>query len=306
MAYPAPSVPPTAHPTPPDSPRKQRRMLRESEDTKGEMPIERYIYRGDPFRSTSLRVPLPYPLRFTSSTPILKAIFPLLDDIRRVLVNHGFPDSANIAPLVATKPRYPGGDTPVNILRIMYGDGDLLPRGYRPVKDALCQLLRDHGIHGIEVEVVNIDHCFRPSLFAIQSDHPLVLAYENAKANIVKLLQARLRTHWAALCPFNVGRVEDKADPVIVVFVDPTTSEDWNGLDLYIKREIGKYSGGFHPEVEFLPGSLTFPGTVPVSFGERIAPNRVPETGYSIGIRDQGNAATMGGFVTLTQNGLTR
>ncbi|RMJ21402.1 hypothetical protein PHISP_07724 [Aspergillus sp. HF37] len=304
MAYPAPSLPPTGYPTPPDSPRKQRRVLRESEDTDGEMPIERYIDHSDPFRSTSLRTPLPYPLRFTDSSSLQKAIYPLLDKIQQVLANHGFPDSASIAPQVATKPRYPGGNSPVNILRIIYRAGDLLPRGYGPAKDALCQLLRDHGIHDMEVEVVEIDHCFRPSLFAIQPDHPLVLAYEQAKNNLVNLLQARLRSHWAVLCPFNVGRVEDKAVPTIVVFVDPMTWNDWSDLTLHIKRGIGKFSAGSLPEVEFMPGDLAFP-TTPVSFEDRITPDRVPEMGYSIGIRDVGNAGTMGGFVTLTQNGVT-
>lgn len=78
-------------PTPPPSqgplsPRKRRRLLRESEDAEGEMDIEDCIYRTDSFRSISFSNPDPMALKVNLTTAqedptkdIHRDIFDMLD-----------------------------------------------------------------------------------------------------------------------------------------------------------------------------------------------------------------------------------
>ena len=46
------------------SPWKIRKTLRDSEDTDGDLFIEDFLYRLDPYRATNSPIPLPYPVQF--------------------------------------------------------------------------------------------------------------------------------------------------------------------------------------------------------------------------------------------------
>jgi hypothetical protein len=96
-------------PTLPESPRKRRDILRESEDTEGEISIEDYPYRSDPYRSTALENPWPYPtLSSVASSPVTtKEVENYNEEIHRILSNHGFPSGAQLTVENVTKPHYP-------------------------------------------------------------------------------------------------------------------------------------------------------------------------------------------------------
>jgi hypothetical protein len=67
------------------------RILSESDETSGELSIEAYIYRSDPYRSTTISNPCPYPLKdMPASQPIRDKVMSHMDAIWAILTEHGF------------------------------------------------------------------------------------------------------------------------------------------------------------------------------------------------------------------------
>ncbi|GIC91428.1 uncharacterized protein Aud_007871 [Aspergillus udagawae] len=298
------SVPPSnpnpsfGFPTLPGSLRKRRSLLRESEDSDGTMGIEQYLMSCDPYRSTNLPNFWPYPLMLTESRELQETLRPVKYGISAILKAHGFAERVPFLPYVAQKPHYPGGDTPVNLLRVILLAADDHPRRFGPAKDDLTRLLNERGITDMFVEIVNIDLCFQPSLFPMPPDHGLVVGFEEGKQSILDLLQSTLGNNWRLLCPFNVGRVEAEAGPGVVIIVDPLTRANWSVLDTEIKSLLARHCQLQTIEVEFLPGDLKFlNGT---SFAGRADG---PAMGSSVGIHGDTNSGTLGGYVTLTKGG---
>ncbi|KAL1964467.1 hypothetical protein VTN77DRAFT_6893 [Rasamsonia byssochlamydoides] len=318
MTDPVPRLPPEAStlPTPPDSPRKRRRELRESDDASGEMSIEQYLYRSDPYRSTSVPNPLPYPLVANCASESVKTrIQAYYSDILSILRDHGFQDRPLFAVDEVTKPGYPSGDTPVVMLRLKFRFQDVVPRVLGDAKDAIHSFLISHDIDGVHVEIVHLDRCFLPSLFAIDPSHHAVVIYEEIKRQLIDHLDVSLGSSWRVLSIFNVGRTEDNALPTIVVMVDPGTICDFSSLEHSIKRLLHAPTH-ISIAVEFLPGGaspLTTPpreeeiqeGDPGTSFLWRMSRDGHPKLGFSIGIKGERGGGTMGGFVTLSQNGIT-
>ncbi|KAF7122752.1 hypothetical protein CNMCM5793_000862 [Aspergillus hiratsukae] len=266
-------------PTPPDSPRKRRTLLRESEESEGTMEIEQYLTSCDPYRSTNLPHFWPYPLMYTRSEELQRTLLPIDDDIRTILRTHGLPEHRHM-PFIAQKPHYPGGDTAVKLLYVMLLAEDNHPRRLGPAKDALARLLNEKSVTDMFIEIVNIDLCFQPSLFPMSREHGLVVGFQEGKQRIIDLLQATLGDSWRLLCPFNVGRVESEARPAVVILVDPLTRANWS------------------VEVEFIPGIVDF-----LKDGSFAGKMDRPAMGASVGIRGDSdtNSGTLGGFVTLTK-----
>ncbi|QKX55248.1 uncharacterized protein TRUGW13939_02340 [Talaromyces rugulosus] len=122
--------------TPPDSPRKRVRKLRDSEDTDGEMTIESYSYRTNPYRSSTIPNPPPYPVNITEVSD--ENFQPHYTRIEEILYQHGFPNIHNLVEgdivnyskgrfqvAKMSKPNYPGGETPRNVFLILFFDGGL-------------------------------------------------------------------------------------------------------------------------------------------------------------------------------------
>src|SRR5712664_4460146 len=97
--------------TPPDSPRRRRRLLRESEETSGELSIESYIHRSDPYRSTSIKDPLPYPVvNQNSSKDLTEKVLAHREKIWKILTDNGLPSHGAFTVVDITKPDYPAGE----------------------------------------------------------------------------------------------------------------------------------------------------------------------------------------------------
>lgn len=286
----------TGLPTPPDSPRKRRQQLRESEELSSIMQIEDYIYRTDSYRSTSVRHPPPLPYRTSPADPrTTEQVEALRTDIFAVLDAHGFPLARMAgAPVVQNllKSGYPEY-SPTTVLRIVYRD-IMLPRPMGPAKDELANLLQRSGIPNVEVEILDIEKAFRPSLFAISANAPEVRVYESAKAKMIEILEETLHGAWKTLCLYELGQNKRKASPTIVVTVEPRTTCNWYRLMLQL-REVQPVVS--HLSVEFLPGGLgNLAGN---SQFDSMRDDGLVQAGESITVAEEKSGGTLGLFARL-------
>ena len=95
-----------------------------------------------------------------------------------------------------------------------------------------------------------------------------------------------------------------KAQPTIVVLVEPWTRANWFELRAKIMYQLSPHMQTDDFDIEFLPGGLSHLTNGGESFVDRLTPSSFPRMGYSIGIQGDKNAGTLGGFVTLTHNGI--
>lgn len=248
--------------------------------------------------------PWPYPLTLHHAPHLQEQILPLSNEIRNVLNSHGLPGSVEFLPYVVTKPQYPEGDIPINLLRITLRAEHDVSIQLDTIKDDLLGLLHLKGIQNIHIEVVNIDLCFGPSIFPILPRHPILAIFEDTKDQIIQVLNNNLGSKWNILCPFGVGRSEQSARPAIVVHVNPLTPANWPNLVAQVEEKLtnSKHTENSPVDVKFFPGDLFLLQSKEVSFIDRIAPNG-PAMGHSIGITGERNAGTLGGYVTLTHDG---
>ncbi|KAJ9293652.1 hypothetical protein DTO271G3_7534 [Paecilomyces variotii] len=320
MAGRTPDIPPSSTiPTRPDSPRKRRRHLRESGETEGSMSIEQYLHRSDPYRSMSVDHPLPYPISTrqasgTITTETSEYYTPIAD----ILKKHGFHGRYDIGVVEITRPGYPGGEKRTITLMIEYRYGAVFPLVPGHARDEIRDLLR-RNLVDIHVEIVDLQHCFRPSLFAISPEHPTVRPYEQAKRDLIEILTKELGANWRTLCLFQIGPSKQKAEASIVVLVEPQTHSNWSIICSCMLTAVRRF---LHPDiplqVEFLPGNAS------PFFGETASPDSPPsesdgcalplsqlhlmdgvgglQRGMSIGIKGAEDGGTMGGFVTFKRN----
>ncbi|KAJ5257869.1 hypothetical protein N7497_000827 [Penicillium chrysogenum] len=296
---------PSGRSTPPLSPRKRRRFLLDSEESEGEMSLEQYMHSCDIYRSVSVTSPLPLPVKMETVPAMEQKISPLYPAILAIMRRHNLDVNSSFQCGKMSKPKYPGGDVLSNFFSVCLDNSDpnIPPLG--PVKDQIVKLFRQHKVNS-HVEVISGRLCHRPSVYFIASTHPLVIAYERTKRNIVELLNKTIGNEWRLLCPFNVGSTRAKAEPMIVVLVEPWTRANWFELRTQIKYQLAPHMSTDDFDIEFLPGGLSFLTNRGQSFVDRLTPNAIPRMGYSIGIRGDNNASTLGGFVTLTHDGTVR
>ncbi|GAD94723.1 hypothetical protein PVAR5_3352 [Paecilomyces variotii No. 5] len=314
--------PPSGLPNPLDSLRERRRHLREPEETEGLMFIENYLYRSDPFRSTTVNHPLPYPISIIYAGDTINAeASEHYEPIADILKDHRFRGRYDINVVEIARPEYPDGE-PTTTLLIQYYDGAIFPHVPGRACDEIRDLLRRNLID-IHVEIVHLEHCFRPSLFAISPEHPTVPAYEQAKRDLIQILSKEFRDNWRSLCLFQVGSSKEKAVASIVILLDPRTSANFSNIGFCTLREVRRSLDPETPlQIEFLPGAVSpFPGdTGPPgsspSQGSGGGAIPIPQLhlmdevgrlqrGMSIGIKGAQGEGTMGGFVTFKRNNVT-
>ncbi|KAK2807789.1 hypothetical protein FQN50_005332 [Emmonsiellopsis sp. PD_5] len=309
---------------PPQSPGGRRRFLRSSDDTNGEMTIETYLNRADPFRATSHPNPFPYPFQ-TDHLSDSDGILDHQQAIRDILASKGFPAHPHIRLEKVTKMGYPAGNIASNFLRIIFYDPSYQSSDFKGARDDVKWFLIQHGFHDVHVEIVNLSLCFQPSMFPIPPGHEAVPIYEKAEEELLHLITTSLDSSWRMLGLFLVGQTEEKAAPTVVVFVCPVAFHDWSLLEAQMHGIITAHC----PEtaqnnlvIEFMPGTIgeytsrpsedttessaVEKGRNGVSQLSVVSDDQKVGMGFSIGVRGDVGAGTAGGFVTLTQDGTTR
>ncbi|KAJ5816176.1 hypothetical protein N7447_008409 [Penicillium robsamsonii] len=304
MTDPTPVLWPSGHPTPPLSPRKRRRFLRESKESEGEMSLEQYMHSSEIYRSVSVTSPLPLPVKMETVPAIEQKISPLYPEIRAIMRRRNLNVLTTFQCGKMSKPNYPGGDITLDFFSIYLSNTDPNIPHLGPIKDDIVRFFHQHRVNA-HVQIISSKHCHHPFVFFIAPTHPLVIAYERTKLNIVKLLNKAIGNKWRLLCPFHVGSMRAKAQPVIVVLVEPWTRTNWFELRCQIMYQLAPHMNTDDFDIEFLPGGLSLL-TKAVSFKDRLTPNSVPRMGYSVGIEGNNNVGTLGGFVTLTHDGVVR
>ncbi|RMJ27304.1 hypothetical protein PHISP_01818 [Aspergillus sp. HF37] len=275
------------------------------------MAIEKYLYAGDPFRSTSIPDPLPYPIKTAPSSD--QSILKLKPKILDLLASHGFRADPQIVVEDITKPHYPHASTPIATLRVLYHTEQRTLGDFSAAKDSVRDLLIREGHQSVQVEIVHRDLCFQPSFFPVQPSDMAALAYEKTKSKLLGLVNRNLGSAWAVLGLFRVGRTEENGAPTIVVLVRPYVAHNWTDLMQAILEIVREHVDVDDINVEFLPGILT-EGTGPLSGEEQPGvPQLATMTahgdvgmGFSIGVCGGRGSGTAGGFVTLTQGDITR
>ncbi|KAJ5885111.1 hypothetical protein N7495_009621 [Penicillium taxi] len=283
--------------SPPDSPGQRRRFLRASDDAEGEMLIESYLNACDPYRSTTLMFAPPLPLTIEPFAIHEDPTQSFHDEIHAVLHNFGLGPYFIVGK--ASKPEYTGGNDTFNLLHVRMPakeDGSPLIR-LGPLKDAIQQILHQHDIYDIEVEVAFIELSLPPVLSCLLPGDPLVEVYEREKFAIYELVKNAIPNDWQFIVPLFIQRHDAEARSMLVVLVKPWAKADWTTLRYRIIYQLRAFAGG-RVDVEFAPGELK--PLVGESFMRRFHPTL--EMGDSIGVHQGGNVGTLGGFVTLTRS----
>ncbi|PGH10654.1 hypothetical protein AJ79_05368 [Helicocarpus griseus UAMH5409] len=288
--------------TPPPSPGKKRRFLRESDDAQGEMLIERYLYISDPYRASSSPNPLPYPL-VGVPLPDQAMLDQHKPEILKMLDEHGF----------KTQPRT-NGDIPVKTLRITYFTGVNTLGEFSSARTTIRRYLIAQGFNDVQVDIFHRDLCFQPFCFAISPTDPAVKVYEKVNVELLKLLKESLSSAWRLLSLFKVGQTEDKALPSIVVMVQPMILHDWTGLLAKMQDVISRVCPDRDRiNIEFLPGTLAGVPEPESAGGAHLGVSQLDYIsdecqvgmGFSVGISGE-VGGTAGGFVSFKQNGVTK
>ena len=321
--------------TPPNSPTRRRRFLRDSDETDGEMTIEAFLYNADDFRTSSWHNPLPMPFKVDPPESRYDLRRPEYASLRLriagVLRDHEIADAERIFHCgTLSKPGYRDGHAPTPTLIIQTRlIEEKRRRRWRSARNILKDLLRDAGFPAMEVEIIDYENSFHPSLFALSPESPAIAAYERFRLAILKVLFDRLGNRWQAMSMFRFGTVAQRAKPSLVLFVKPGSLLDWRQLELDLLRMFPTQLG---IKVEFLPGwcgsladddwldkgsvhsdtnietedeamsSLARLALTDKLPGKRLSIEGNPGMGSSIGIKGQSGGGTLGGFVMLTNS----
>ena len=309
--------PPSPKRAPPSSPTKRRKFLKESEDNAGKLSIEQYIYRTDPYRSTSVALPYPTPLLLEfEDEPMIQRLQndrELRELIADTLGRHNI-EPQSISVRKQSKPGYPaGGEKLVSVVQVGIDVRDDSPTdAWSPARRDVKALLIERGFGDLEVELIDPQRFYLPSLFPVSPRDPAVAVYEANRTEILEIVKDALADAWTSVSLFMVGRSSMSTQHAIVIMVRPLTEHDWLLLRWRIENLVNT-QGAFQAKitVEFMPGYWGYlpPPRSPrpeeetggKSFVEDFSSD--PIMGTSIGVLGERGGGTLGGFFQLECHG---
>ena len=192
---PRPLPRPTVILTPPPSPRKRRELIRSSDDCSGDLSIEKYLYKSDQFRCSSARNPLPLPVargQITVNEVDVQKLTALIPEIR-VITDDKLKEILTIRFVDTWKPNYPNGHirTPTLLIEVHQGVGpsDL----WFEVRDDIQSLLENFQLNVVEIEILDVNRAFTPSIYPEDPATPTIELYEGSRLHILITISKMLR-----------------------------------------------------------------------------------------------------------------
>ena len=306
ISYPMPLT------TQPPSPGKRRRFLRESEDIDGEMSLEDYLYRSDPFRSSTFKHPWPLPLMMKEPEVELRLdgprFRPFLPEILSILDCHSIEKTQRTVMMcMISKPGFPGGDTEVLALVLVIDQGLQPKSNWASARDGLRELFSINGFPKMMIEIYDLERAFMPTLFPLKPQDPMIELYESKRPQLLAYIRERLGITWSGMSIFGVGSMSGKIQPALTILIKPGTQHSWKNLEQGLTEILSDHS----IQVEFLPGNISVaPGDDQGTFrrGKSLMQQlqQYPSMGSSIGESGRPGSGTMGGTVTLQEKGTSK
>lgn len=234
-------------------PRLRRWQRRQSWVVNDELPIETYLYRCDPYRSSTVKHPWPYGVKVLDHPAIRSLILTYKNDIRDTFIKHGFPaDGSGVKLNFAVRRVSPSGQPASTVLSIGIEKDPVSNRDLSVVRDAVRDLLMSRKLKNVHVDIYDCDRRFVLKRFTIRSDHPAAIEYSKVKGDVLRLLRNKLDLPWLSVCLYQVGRSLDQAIPCVVISVPPGATYNWASL----RSQILRLLVSTNIDVEFLPEVL--------------------------------------------------
>ncbi|KAL9601262.1 MAG: hypothetical protein Q9219_002667 [cf. Caloplaca sp. 3 TL-2023] len=215
------------------------------------------------------------------------------------LKDHGI-QALHIEVCSQTKPGYPGGgEIPIPVVRIIVDAqrGNPLQSWSAGRRDLMALLDRKGYPGDVQVEIVDPDRHYQPSLFPVHHKNPAVAAYKAMRHTLLARIRAAIEPHWAVLSLFNIGRTSNLMKPTVVLMVNPLATHDWSILRASLESIIHQHNSRIG--LEIMPGRFrksppNDPSRQGISFWDDMdAPLR---HGMSIGVDGETGGGTLGGF----------
>ena len=300
--------PPSPQHQAPESTEKRRRFFQLTDDSAGEMTIEDFIYRNDLCRSTSSSIKYPHPLKRSRAPSSLSDHFkessPLTHQLRKSLDRHGV-NFKRINCFITSKPGYPRGgqigvQTLLIVVNIPYEDQN--PH-LSPARRACQAILEEHGLDGLEVELVDHSRVFNPSQFPVLPNDPHVIAYKTIRTDLIDYICTTLEDTWCSLSFFRVGSSFKTSAHAVVLIVAPFSRYDWYALMRNISDKfISKITTGNKEfDVIIMPGECNHSPSDQSGLSFQGRMDAVPLPGSSIGVYGERGGGTLGGYFALSR-----
>lgn len=156
MSIPRP-LPQNALQTPPKSPRTRRQLLRESEESSGELSIEDYLYRTDPFRSTTASICYPLPVVRAATllnNEIIHRLQNLIPQIR-TKIDIIIQDPFTIDIYDVFKPDYPDFQNRMPTLLVEIHEGSGKSDRWSDLRNTIQDFLHQSNLNIVDVEIID-------------------------------------------------------------------------------------------------------------------------------------------------------
>ncbi|KAL8823216.1 MAG: hypothetical protein Q9191_006063 [Dirinaria sp. TL-2023a] len=302
----------------PESPVKRRRFLQLTDENGGEMTIEAFLYQSDEYRSTTASIPFPLPLvpgrypealnkRLQNDVDLRSSLYNLLERHQVIVKRMSFE--------ILSKLGYPrGGSKPTPTLQIASEHLDSAGRHQWSSAKRGCQAILEERNIQAEVEIIDLNRAFIPTLLPIHPEDPHIAAYESFRQRLISYVISELGNQWCSLCIYavehnhNAGRTYQ-----IVLMVPPFTVYGW----ALMTRRIYKHFIDPLPSLTRDIGVTIIPGVTSAMLADNEESERddnangksfystltaLPSIGASIGVMGAKGGGTLGGYVSLKQS----